>query len=251
MAAKNIIAGNWKMNLNFNEGESLADSVFKASEDSSCDIILAPPFIHLQRLAMMAEHYSQVSIAAQNCHEKDKGAYTGEVSPSMLASIHVKYVILGHSERREYQLENNALLKAKVANALSAGLKVIFCCGEPLEVRKMNGHQAYVANQLEESLLFLTAEQISNVVIAYEPIWAIGTGETATPDQVQEMHSHLRQCLTKVYGIQQASQISLLYGGSVKPDNAVEIFKCKDVNGALVGGASLNVQDFMAIVNSI
>jgi len=250
MAAKNIVAGNWKMNLNFNEGESLADEIFKASEEAPCEIIIAPPFVHLQRLAMMSEHYSNVAVAAQNCHDKESGAYTGEISASMLSSVHVQYVIIGHSERREYFSESNDFLKSKGLSVLSAGLKLIFCCGEPLEVRRMGKHKEYVANQLEESLLSLSTDQISNTIIAYEPIWAIGTGETATPQQIQEMHAHIRQCISRVYGIHQASQMSILYGGSVKPDNAPEIFNCADVNGALVGGASLNAYDFMAIVNS-
>lgn len=250
MSAKNIVAGNWKMNLNFGEGEVLASEIMKNFDAGTVQIILAPPFVHLQRIAMMAGHHNDIEVAAQNCNENAAGAFTGEVSATMLHSIGVKYVIIGHSERRELYNESNEVIKKKVTAALSSSLKVIFCCGEPLSVRKEGSHKAYVLRQLEESLFSLKEEDISNVVIAYEPIWAIGTGETASPQQAQEMHKFIREEVSKKYSVGIASKISILYGGSVKSSNAKDIFAGEDVNGGLVGGASLEAKDFLTIVNS-
>lgn len=247
---KNIVAGNWKMNMDFNEGEVLAAEVMRSQDFKDVEIVLAPPYIHLQRLAIMAEHYSNVFISAQNCNDNDSGAFTGEVSASMIRSVGVQYVILGHSERREYYNETNELLKKKVVTALKNGLKVIFCCGEPLEVRKEGQHLQYVINQLRESVFDLSREDFENLVIAYEPIWAIGTGETATVHQAQEMHEYIRKAVARNYSPSFASGISILYGGSVKPDNAKELFSAPDINGGLIGGASLKTKDFLAIAGS-
>ncbi len=247
---KNIVAGNWKMNMDFNEGELLAAEVMRNQDFKDVEVVIAPPYIHLQRLAIMAEHYSNVFISAQNCNENQSGAYTGEISPSMLRSIGVEYVILGHSERREYFDESNELLKKKVITALKNGLKVIFCCGEPLEVRREGQHLQYVINQLSDSVFDLSKEDFGSIVIAYEPIWAIGTGETATVHQAQEMHGHIRKAIAKNYSQVFADGISILYGGSVKPDNAKELFNSPDINGGLIGGASLKSKDFLAIVGS-
>lgn len=238
------------MNLNFNEGELLASEIMKSYDSTAVQIILAPPFVHLQRIAMMAGHHAGIEVAAQNCNENEAGAFTGEISVEMLSSVGVRYVIIGHSERRELYRETNEALKKKVVAALDGGLKVIFCCGEPLHVRKEGAHKAYVLRQLEESVFSLKEEDFSNLVIAYEPIWAIGTGETASPQQAQEMHKFIREEISKKYSGSFASKISILYGGSVKPSNAKDIFAGEDVDGGLVGGASLVAKDFMAIVNS-
>jgi triosephosphate isomerase len=200
--------------------------------------------------ALVAIKSPDIKIAAQNCFYKNSGAYTGEISPEMLADLGIDYVILGHSERREYFHETNEELAQKTDAALENGLSVIFCCGEPLSIRKEGTQNAYVSKQLEEGLFHLDKEQLKNIVIAYEPIWAIGTGETASPEQAQEMHAHIRSLLQDKYGKQASENISILYGGSVKPDNAKEIFGQKDVDGGLVGGASLKADMFGEIICS-
>jgi len=246
---KNIAAGNWKMNLSLEEGKSLFEGI-KLVLVGDILTILAVPFPYLQTLQSMCEGNSSVAIAAQNMHHKEKGAYTGEVSPSMLTSIGIKYVILGHSERREYQKEDNALLKEKVDLALAHNLIPIFCCGESLDIRKSGNHLSHVCSQLSESLFHLDADDFAKMIIAYEPIWAIGTGETASPEQAQEMHQAIRAHIAGHYNDQIAQGTSLLYGGSVKPANAKELFSQIDVDGGLVGGASLKTVDFNQIRES-
>lgn len=248
MARKSIASGNWKMNTNINEGVALYKSISQHDIPSDVTVIIGAPYIHLASL--IANKSANVKVAAQNCHYANSGAFTGEISPSMLSDMDVDYVILGHSERREYFNEDNALLAKKLNAALENKLKVIFCCGEPLSIRKEGTQNEYVAKQLEEGLFHLDPEQLENVVIAYEPIWAIGTGETASPKQAQDMHAHIRAMLDGKYGIDKANDMSILYGGSVKPANAKEIFGQQDVDGGLVGGASLKVDMFTAIIDS-
>ena len=250
MARKLIAAGNWKMNTTVEEGISLARKVAEASRNNKVLTILAVPHTHLLPVSKKIKASSGVRLAAQNCHHKTSGAFTGEISPAMISSLKIPYVVIGHSERREYNHEDNALLALKTRAALDAGLKVIFCCGEALDIRKSDSHVAHVKNQLSESLFMLSATEMKNIVIAYEPIWAIGTGETATPEQAQEMHFAIREMLRKKYGKRVAENTSILYGGSVKGSNAAELFSQPDVDGGLVGGASLNADEFVTIVNS-
>jgi triosephosphate isomerase len=250
MARKKIAAGNWKMNTNIDDGIALAVAVADAARSKDTVTILAVPFTHLYPLQKKIKSSSKVLLAAQNCHHKNSGAFTGEISPSMLAAINIPYVIIGHSERRQFNFEDNQLLKGKVRAALDAGLKVIFCCGEDLEVRKTNKHILHVKIQLEESLFSLDVKEIKNVIIAYEPIWAIGTGETATPAQAQEMHNSIRRMISRQYNKRVGEAINIVYGGSVKASNAKEIFSQPDVDGGLVGGASLDAKEFIEIINS-
>ncbi len=246
---KNIAAGNWKMNLSFDEGKALAEGVQSTFVDNVLTI-LGVPYPYLVSANKICEGNDSVAIAAQNMHHMEKGAYTGEVSPSMLTSIGIHYVILGHSERREYQKEDNQLLKQKVDLALAHHLTPIFCCGESLDIRKSGNHISHVSNQLSESLFHLAAADFAKLIIAYEPIWAIGTGETASPAQAQEMHAALRAHIAGHYDDQIAQGCSILYGGSVKPANAKELFGQTDVDGGLVGGASLKTDDFNQIRKS-
>jgi len=249
MNRKNIAAGNWKMNTTIDEGIALASRISEFKRDLNNLVILAVPFIHLTTLQKKIKSRSKVLLAAQNCHHKNSGAYTGEISPTQLASMKIPYVIIGHSERREHNNETNDILKLKVRAALDAGLKIIFCCGEPLEIRRASKHILHVKNQLVESLFELSPSEMKNIVIAYEPIWAIGTGETASPQQAQEMHAAIRQMILSKYNKRTSDNISILYGGSVKASNAKEIFGQPDVDGGLVGGASLNADEFIQIIN--
>ena len=248
MARQNIAAGNWKMNTTVSEGVELYKALSNHKIPNDVIVIVGAPFIHLS--ALIATKHSDIKIAAQNCYFENSGAYTGEISPSMLADLGVDYVFLGHSERREYFDETDEVLAKKLDAALAVGLKVIFCCGEPLEIRKAGTQNEYVTTQLREGLFHLGIPQLDNVVIAYEPIWAIGTGETASPKQAQEMHAHIRSILKEQYGNAAAHEISILYGGSVKPQNAKEIFGQMDVDGGLVGGASLKADLFGDIIDS-
>jgi triosephosphate isomerase len=250
MGRKKIAAGNWKMNTTINEGIVLAQTLAAAARDKETITILAVPFTHIFPIQKKIKASSKILLAAQNCHHKTSGAYTGEISPTMLAAMKVPYVILGHSERREYNHEDNTLLALKLRAALDAGLKVIFCCGEALDIRKAGNHVSHVRTQLVESLFQLNAQEMKNIVIAYEPIWAIGTGETASPAQAQEMHAAIRSMLLKKYGKKVGENTSILYGGSVKGSNAKELFGQLDVDGGLVGGASLNAEEFVQIINS-
>jgi len=248
-----IVAGNWKMNKTLEEGQKLTSEIVHMAKKEVVDnvqAIIASPYIHLATLAGLVKNSEKVSLAAQNVSQHTSGAYTGEISCDMLKSVGVKYVILGHSERREYNHEDNALLKAKVDTVLAADLLPIFCCGESLDIREAGNHFDFVCNQLTESLFHLTDEAFKKVVIAYEPIWAIGTGVTASSEQAQEMHAAIRTHLAKQYGEKIAQGTSILYGGSCKPSNAKELFACQDVDGGLIGGASLQSRDFVDIVKS-
>ncbi len=250
---KQIAAANWKMNLTLQEGEKLMNELIALPHtlNNNQFALFAVPFPYLQVAVQKLGGKKNILIAAQNCSDKKSGAYTGETSVAMLQSMQINAVLIGHSERREYYHEDNALLAAKVNIALEYNLIPVFCCGEALPMREANKQNEYVATQLKESLFHLTEEQLLHVVIAYEPIWAIGTGVTATSDQAQEMHQYLRSVLAEKYGSVIANEITILYGGSVKGSNAVEIFSKHDVDGGLVGGASLNAQEFNTIINSL
>jgi triosephosphate isomerase len=249
---KKIVAGNWKMNKTLEEGLKLTSEIINMVKDevrNDAQVVLCPPFISLSSIAKLIEG-SKIALGAQNCYSKDSGAYTGEVSAEMLKSVGVKYVILGHSERREYFKESNQLLAEKVNVALKNGLTPIFCCGESLDQREKGIHIDFVNSQLTESLFHLSESDFLKIVIAYEPIWAIGTGKTATTEQAQEMHEKIRKHIAGKYGSKVADETSILYGGSCKPDNAKELFACKDVDGGLIGGASLKSRDFVDIIKS-
>jgi len=250
---KQIAAANWKMNLTLDEGLKLIESIVSENihlQDHR-EVILGIPFPYLLAVKDPVKSSDNYFIAAQNCYFQKSGAYTGEVSAEMIKSVGADYVIIGHSERREYFNENHQMLAAKIDLCLENGLKPIFCCGEPLSVREANEQNKYVEDQLRESLYHLATEQVKGFVIAYEPIWAIGTGKTATSAQAQEMHSHIRNVLAEKYGNETAESISILYGGSVKANNASEIFSEKDVDGGLVGGASLVASDFIEIIKAL
>ena len=250
---KQIAAANWKMNLTLSEGEALLDAI-NANPHSLApnqEAIFAVPFPYISMAQAKVGAKTNVYVAAQNCSNKLSGAYTGEVSVTMLQSMCVKYVVIGHSERREFFNESNELLAQKVNICLENKTTPIFCCGEPLEIRESASQNAYVAKQLTESLFHLSEEAFAHVVIAYEPIWAIGTGKTASSEQAQEMHAFIRSHIASKYGQSIADSISILYGGSVKSANAVEIFGQPDVDGGLVGGASLIADEFVAIINAL
>jgi triosephosphate isomerase len=246
---KKIVAGNWKMNTLLKEGMELAGYVEKLQKQKKSDalVIIAPPFIHLSKIRELIDG---VKLAAQNCSSEVSGAYTGEISPAMLVSAGVEYVILGHSERRSYFNEDNSILNRKVKLALSEGLKPIYCCGEVLAERISGSHFEVVRSQVKEGLKDLTGDEIGKVVIAYEPVWAIGTGEVASPEQAQEMHHFIRELVAEIFGEDIAGDMPILYGGSCKPSNARELFANPDVDGGLIGGASLKAEDFIDIVNS-
>jgi triosephosphate isomerase len=252
---KKIVAGNWKMNMTKEEGQALISEVVNMANDevkSNTILVLCPPHPHLGYAKKMFQSQPNVFLGAQNCHEKTSGAYTGEVSVPILKSFGVDYIILGHSERREYFKESDELLKAKVEQVLENQLIPIFCCGESLSQRQAgSGFIEFVCGQISNSLFHLTAEQFAQVVIAYEPIWAIGTGLTASTAQAQEMHFALRKHIASHYGEALANEISILYGGSAKPSNAPELFACPDVDGGLIGGASLKSRDFIDIAKAI
>jgi len=250
---KQIAAANWKMNLTLQQGENLLDEILNAgiSLAPHQHAIFAVPSPYLPMATAKLTGKVNFDAAAQNLYQKESGAYTGEVSAAMLVSLGIKYCVLGHSERREYFSESNADLAAKVDISLKHGLTPIFCCGEPLSVREKEGQNGFVAKQLEESLFHLSADDLKKIVIAYEPIWAIGTGRTASTEQAQEIHAYLRSVLAKKYGEDLANEIPILYGGSVKAANAVELFASPDVDGGLVGGASLVPAEFIAIIKAL
>jgi triosephosphate isomerase len=250
---KQIAAANWKMNLTLQQAEKLLDDLHAIpyNLDKDQEVIFGVPFPYLVQVEQKLAGRKNVFVAAQNCSDKKSGAYTGEVSTEMLESIAVDYVIIGHSERREYFNESHAMLAAKIDRCLEYGLKPVFCCGEPLAVREAGTQNSYVETQLTESLFHLTAAQLTGFVIAYEPIWAIGTGKTASNEQAQEMHAHIRSIMANQYGAKVANSISILYGGSVKANNAKDIFGQPDVDGGLVGGASLVAADFAVIISSL
>ncbi len=250
---KQIAAANWKMNLTIQEAVSLTEELISKPRKLSVrqEVVLGVPFPYLTTIKNMLSGTEGIFISAQNCSDRKNGAYTGEVSTEMLQSIGVTHVIIGHSERREYFQENNALLSEKVNRCLQTGLKPIFCCGEPLAVRDSGTEYKYVETQLEEGLFHLDAIQLTGFIIAYEPIWAIGTGKTATSDQAQQMHAFIRKVMSTKYGSIVAESISVLYGGSVKASNAAELFSQLDVDGGLVGGASLVASEFSAIIDNL
>jgi len=250
---KQIAAANWKMNLNFSQAQALITELTSEQFDmvDHRSVVLAVPAPYLQYSVDACKHVKGFNIAAQNCYTQKSGAFTGETSVEMLTSLGVQQVIIGHSERREIFGEDNAMLAKKVDLALEYGMTPIFCCGEPLPVREAGKQNEFVAEQLKASLYQLSAEQMSKVVIAYEPIWAIGTGKTASSEQAQEMHAFIRTQLATQFGQALADSISILYGGSVKAANAVEIFQQPDVDGGLVGGASLVAKEFAAIIRAL
>ncbi|WP_276483223.1 triose-phosphate isomerase [Paraflavitalea pollutisoli] len=250
---KQIAAANWKMNCTYQQGEELLDNILseKIALADHQQVVFAVPFPYLIMANSEVADEKNYFIAAQNCYNKKSGAYTGEVSAEMLHSIGIKYCVLGHSERREYFQESNKALAEKLDLCLENGITPIFCCGEPLSIREAGTQNSFVEVQLKESLFHLPENVISKIVIAYEPIWAIGTGKTATSDQAQEMHAHLRSVLAKQYGPVLANTIPILYGGSVKANNAADIFSRPDVDGGLVGGASLSAAEFIAIIKAL
>ena len=246
---KKIVAGNWKMNTLLRDGMELAKAVEKLEKDKQSDalLIIAPPYTHLSRVKDLI---GEVKLAAQNCASEESGAYTGEVSPDMLVSVGVEYVIIGHSERRSYYHEDDELLNRKTRLALSRGLKPIFCCGEVLEEREQGKLYDVIREQLTVGLKDLSKEDMGKVVLAYEPVWAIGTGVVATPEQAQEMHKFIRELLAQLFDQEVAENMTILYGGSCKPSNAAELFANPDVDGGLIGGASLKAEDFLGIANA-
>jgi triosephosphate isomerase len=250
---KKIAAANWKMNLTWQQGQELVQALLGTvtSVQEAHQVILAVPFPYLAAVNSLLAGKSGFQVAAQNCHHLQAGAYTGEVSATMLASLAIPYCLVGHSERREYNGETNAVLAEKLMRCIENNIRPIFCCGEPLAIRDQEQQNEYVARQLQESLFVLSAEQVGQAVIAYEPIWAIGTGRTASSAQAQAMHQHIRGVLAGYYGQALAERVPILYGGSVKASNAEELFACPDVDGALVGGASLVATEFSAIVHSL
>jgi triose-phosphate isomerase len=248
---KNIVAGNWKMNTTLPEGVALAKDVNEALKgvDAKCDVIICVPFTHLASVNDVINS-EKLGLGAENCADHKSGAYTGEVSAPMVASTGATYVILGHSERRQYYGETSEILKEKVNLALANNLTPIFCVGEVLEQRENGSYLEVVKKQIEEALFDLSAEDFSKIILAYEPVWAIGTGKTATDDQAQEMHAYIRGVIADKYGKEVADNTSILYGGSCKPSNAKALFAKPDVDGGLIGGASLDAESFMGIVTA-
>jgi len=247
---KKIVAGNWKMNLNHFSARALTQELVETLEPlmKHHRVMIFPPSIHLSSVAAIASKFESLEVGAQNVHQANSGAFTGEISAGMLKSYGINLVLLGHSERREYFFEDNSVLRQKVDASLENSLEVIFCFGEKLDERENDTHFEVVSAQLKEALFHLKVEQWKNIILAYEPVWAIGTGRTATPEQVQQMHAHIRGFVRAKYGDQCADTLSILYGGSVKPNNAQEIFSQPDVDGGLIGGASLKTDDFTDIV---
>lgn len=250
---KKIVAGNWKMNKTYEEALQLVDALCAGLKDVSHqtdEIIICPPALYLKEISSTLKEQNAMSTASQNCHTNESGAYTGEISVKMIKSVGANYTLIGHSERRLYNNESDQMLRDKVNIALANDLKVIFCCGESLEVRSKSEYIQFVTQQLENSLFHLSKEQFRNVVIAYEPIWAIGTGVTASKEQAQEMHYEIRYLVAKQYGKEIADITSILYGGSCNAKNARELFEQPDVDGGLIGGASLVADDFISIIKS-
>lgn len=250
---KKIVAGNWKMNMDYNEGLSLFSEVINMVKDEatgSQQVVVCSPFIHLHSLAQLAKGYANVAVGAQNAHQNESGAYTGEISAKMIKSVGAAYVILGHSERRQYFGEDNALLAKKTDTALANDLKPIFCIGETLQEREANEHFDIIKSQLVEGVFHLDEAAFGKIVIAYEPVWAIGTGVTATSAQAQEIHAFIRAEIAAKYSQAAAGATTILYGGSCNPKNAAELFAQPDIDGGLIGGASLKSRDFTDIVKA-
>lgn len=248
---KKIVAGNWKMNLNLQEGVALATELNETlkNEKANCEVIICTPFIHLAKVADCIDQ-NILKLGAENCADKEKGAYTGEVSAEMVKSTGAQYVILGHSERRQYYNETAEILREKVLLALKNNLKVIFCIGETLEEREANKQNEVVKAELEGSVFNLSKEEFTNIIIAYEPIWAIGTGKTATAEQAEDIHAYIRSLVAEHYDSETADNTSILYGGSCKASNAPELFGKPDIDGGLIGGASLKTADFKGIIDA-
>jgi len=246
---KQIVAGNWKMNNDYVDSEQFVSKLLKELKHTTTEVVIAPPFTSLLASSNSVKG-SQVIVAAQNMHFAENGAYTGEISAGMLKSVGVKTVILGHSERRAYFNETDSLLAKKIDTALAYNMRAIFCFGEELEDRKSGNEEAIVEAQIKNALFHLPATAWEHIVLAYEPVWAIGTGETASPEQAQDMHAFIRKTIADHYSADLADQVSILYGGSVKPANAKEIFSKTDVDGGLIGGAALDVEQFTAIINA-
>jgi triosephosphate isomerase (TIM) len=255
---KKIVAGNWKMNMLMESAGELAEAVcneIMANESLKIghrkEVVFFPPFLFLHKVAGICEEVKGVYAGAQNCHQEDKGAYTGEIAVSMIKSVGASYVLIGHSERRSYYHEDDQLLAQKVKKTLEGGLLPMFCCGELLPEREADNHFFVVRRQLENGLFWLTKEDFKQVVIAYEPVWAIGTGVTASPEQAQEMHAFIRSLVLEKYDAETAESVSILYGGSCNAQNAQELFSNPDVDGGLIGGASLKAHDFMQIISAM
>ena len=250
---KKIVAGNWKMNMDYSSGVSLFSEISNMVKDEitgSQQAIVCAPYIHLSSLVQLAKSNSQVSVGAQNCHQADSGAYTGEISASQIKSVGAEYVIIGHSERRQYFGESDALLADKTVAVLKNGLTPIFCIGETLQQREGNTYFNVIKEQLSAGVFNLTANDFEKIVLAYEPVWAIGTGLTASPEQAQEIHAFIRKEIAIKYGQETADQASILYGGSCNPKNAAELFSQADIDGGLIGGASLKSRDFVDILKA-
>jgi len=245
-----IVAGNWKMNKIFPEGINLIQAIIDNSTSlKEAKLVISPPYLLLNQAVKLTQG-TNIGIAAQNCSEHEKGAFTGEISAPMLSSLQLEYVIVGHSERRAYFGETDESINLKIKQCLSNGLMPIVCCGEVLQERENNEHFGVVAKQIKGMFEGISAEEFKSIIIAYEPVWAIGTGKTATPDQAQEIHQFIRETVRNSYGSEIADNLSILYGGSCKPSNAKELFSNPDVDGGLIGGASLKAEDFIAIANS-
>jgi triosephosphate isomerase len=249
---KKVVAGNWKCNTTLQEGVELAKAVDKIVAEKGADdvvVVLGTPFTHLTKVVENV-NTKRIGVSSQNCAAEAKGAFTGEVSAEMVKSTGAEYVILGHSERREYYGESSETLNKKLALTLENGLTPIYCCGEPLEIREAGTQKDFVINQLKETVFSLSADDFKKLIIAYEPIWAIGTGKTATTEQAQQMHKDIRDAIAEQYDADLANEISILYGGSCNPKNAQELFANPDVDGGLIGGASLKAEDFIEIINA-
>ncbi len=251
---KNIVAGNWKMNVDYTAGILLFSEILNKVQTEVTgkqEVVVCPPYIHLSSLSQLAKSNLKISIGAQNCHQNDSGAFTGEVSAGMLQSVGVRYVIIGHSERRMFFSEDNALLAQKLDAALRNGLNPIFCIGETLDQRNGGSHFEVIKSQLEEGAFHLPESGFSKLVLAYEPVWAIGTGLTATPEQAQEIHAYIRGLVAEKYSPEFADNLTILYGGSCNPTNAGELFAKEDIDGGLIGGASLKSRDFVDIIKAL
>jgi triosephosphate isomerase len=252
MTRKKIIAGNWKMNLSPTASSDLVTALITQNIPLSANttVVIAPPFVYIPQVVSLLKNVAGFSVAAQDCHHKTSGAYTGDISASMIKELGCKYVILGHSERRMYHTESDTMLKEKVNTALAEGLEVIFCCGESLDIREASKHNDFVNTQINNSLFHLSAADFSKIIIAYEPIWAIGTGKTATPEQAQEMHANIRSRIAAHYNAEVANNTTILYGGSCNAQNAKELFAQPDIDGGLIGGAALKAADFATIITT-
>jgi triosephosphate isomerase len=251
---KKIVAGNWKMNMDYASGVSLFSEILTMVNDEITggqQVVICPPYIHLSSLAQLSKQNTKVSIGAQNCHKAESGAYTGEISAGMIKSVGAEYVIIGHSERRQYFGETDALLAEKTQAVLNQQLNPIFCIGETLDERNQQRHFEVIKTQLEQGLFQLSADEFSKIVIAYEPVWAIGTGLTATPEQAQEVHAFIRKEVQTKYGQTISDDLTILYGGSCNPKNAAELFSQTDIDGGLIGGASLKSRDFLDIIKNL